>query len=149
MLQRTPIRPEKPERQTVGTLKEPELQKNTGTKNSQSVDYVQKTTKHRKEPELPKHRKFDSSGRYPRTSTSGRRSVESRCEIGDRYSCPLRWSKTQSREPQEAAASVVKAWTRAEEPKYPKSLKLSLRGSVETQAQHRQDRLGEPWSGSL
>jgi hypothetical protein len=33
---------------------------------------------------------------------------------------------------------------RAEEPKCPMSLKLSLRGSVETQAQHRLDRLGEP-----
>jgi hypothetical protein len=39
--------------------------------------------------------------------------------------------------------------TRAKEPKCPKSLKLSLRGSVERQAQHRQDRLGEPWSGSV
>jgi hypothetical protein len=39
--------------------------------------------------------------------------------------------------------------TRAEEPKCPKSLKLSLRGSVERQAQRRQDRLGEPWSRSV
>jgi hypothetical protein len=133
----------------VGTPKEPQFRKNTGTKNSQRVDYVRKTPKHRKELELPKHWKFDSSGRYPGTSTSGRRRVESRYEIGDQYSCPLRWSKTQSREPEEAAASAVKAWTRAKEPKCPKSLKLSLRGSVETQAQHRQDRLGEPWSRSV
>jgi hypothetical protein len=39
--------------------------------------------------------------------------------------------------------------TRAEEPKILMSLKLSLRGSVETQAQRRQDRLGESWSGSV
>jgi hypothetical protein len=39
--------------------------------------------------------------------------------------------------------------TRAEEPKCPESLKLSLRGSVERQAQRRQDRQGEPWSGSV
>jgi hypothetical protein len=88
--------------------KEPEFRKNTGTRNSQRVDYVRQTQKHREELELPKHRKFDSSGRYLGTSTSGRRRVEDRCEIGDRYRCALRWSKTQSREPEEATADAVK-----------------------------------------
>jgi hypothetical protein len=48
---------EKPERQQSKLQKEPEIRKNTGMRNSQRVDYVRKTTKHRKEPELPKHQK--------------------------------------------------------------------------------------------
>jgi hypothetical protein len=39
--------------------------------------------------------------------------------------------------------------TRAEEPESPMSLKLSLRGSVERQAQRRQGRRGELWSRSV
>jgi hypothetical protein len=57
-------------------------------------------------------------------------------------------SKTKSQEPEVAAANAVKAWSQKdqepEKPKCPMSLKLSLRGSVERQAQRRQDRLGEP-----
>jgi hypothetical protein len=86
---RIPKCPEKPERQQ-SELQEPEIWKNIETRNSQRVDYVRKTPKHWKEPELPKHRKLESSGRYPGTSTSIRRRVEDRCEIGDRNRYPLK-----------------------------------------------------------
>jgi hypothetical protein len=136
--------PKCPEGQQSELHEEPEIRRSAGTRNSQIVDYVQKASKHEKEPELPRHRKFDSSGRYPGSPTSGRRRarrVEDRCEIGTDI-C-YEGSKTESREPEVAVASAVKAMSRRDQE--PKSLKLSLRGSVETQAQHRLDRLGEPW----
>jgi hypothetical protein len=136
--------------------KEPETRTSTGTRNSQRVDYVRKAPKYQKEPELSRHRKFDSSGRYPGSSTSGRRRiqrVEDRCEIGDRNRHPLRG--VQDVEPGagsscgECSQGVEPEGPRGEEPKCPISLKLSLRGSGETQAQHRLDRLGEPWDRSV
>jgi hypothetical protein len=69
---------------------------------------VRKTPEHRKEPELPEHRRFDSSRRYPGTFTSGRRRVGGRCRIGDRNRCPLKGSKTQSREPEEVLEMLDK-----------------------------------------
>jgi hypothetical protein len=78
-LRRIPTRPEKPERQTVGTPEEVGISENTGTKNSRRCDSFGKhrnteapsgRRRNTEEPELPT-RSFDSSGRYPGTSTSG------------------------------------------------------------------------------
>jgi hypothetical protein len=146
---------------TVRTPKEPEFRKNTGTKNGQRVDYVRKTPKHRKEPELPKHRKFDSKQRIP--GNLDIRKKESRKSMRDRRPVQLSAKMvqdakpgagrscgrcSQGEEPRGTRAEEPRG-TRAEEPKIPMSLKLSLRGSVETQAQHRQVWLGELWSGSV
>ena len=52
-------------------------------------------------------------------------------------------------EVEERERGVKPGGTGPESPKIPKSLKLSLRGSVERQAQHRPDRLKKPRTESV
>jgi hypothetical protein len=136
----------------VGTPEGVGIAENTGTKNSRRSDSSGKhrNTESRKFRPVRKHRKFDSSERHPGTSISGRRRVGGRWNgspvKGPRHKAGSRKERRQMRVSRGAWRDRSR---RAEDPKIPKSLKLSLRGSVEKQAQHRQDRLGEPWSESV
>jgi hypothetical protein len=119
---------------------------------------VRKTPKSRNFRPVRKHRKFDSSGRYPETLTSAppRKRTEPDAQTRPSTMTKESWRPMQNQipnrmsgeriqdakpEPEGATANAVKACKQeAPEPKSPKSLKLSLTGSVERQAQHRPDR---------
>jgi hypothetical protein len=133
---RSPEKPEvrkTPERRTVGGPARPE---STGTPNSRNTDSIRNTgvSTHPEDAETPKsrnfrpvgkHWKFDLSGRYLETSTSGRRRVGGRCEIGNRIGCPVNETKTGSQNRKKLWQTQVRRGAkrnqsrRAEEPKEP------------------------------
>jgi hypothetical protein len=133
--------------------KDPEFRKNTGTKNSRRTDSsgkhrnIRKSRKTSETPEVRLKRKI--SGNLDIRKKESRRLIRSR-----------RLKQISAKRVQDANPGAGRSYggcsqgeeprgTTAEEPKCPRSLKLSLRGSVERQAQRRQDRLGEPWSRSV
>jgi hypothetical protein len=80
---------------------------------------IRKTPKHRNFRPVRKHRKFDLSGRYPGTSTSGGRRVGGRCEIGDRNECSRREAGTKLRRTQVRREAWRDRSRRAEVPEEP------------------------------